>query len=174
MSRKFQRHNVDPLGGISFDQMGSRVVAGGYGAPTNSLAGYLPGCTYADFTNALMYLNTGTLASSTWTAITALANTAVVGVAAGYKVARGERVQVAASDTVATGLTTVVSAVAVPRAPTVKQLWFGASIGDQAGTPAAGSILITSYKPTAVNDCTPTAATDFTDSIKVNWVAVGT
>lgn len=100
---------------------------------------------------------------------------AVAGVAAGYKIARGEHTQVAASDTVVTGLTTVVAVIVTPRAPTVKQLWFGASIGDQAGTPAAGSILITSYKPTNnTNDSTPTAATDFTDNIKVSWIAVGT
>lgn len=97
-----------------------------------------------------------------------------IGVAAGYKVARGEHTQAAASDTVVTGLTTVVAVVIAPRTRTVKQLFFNASIGDQAGTPAAGSILITSQKPTAVNDVTPTAATDFTDNIKVNWVAIGT
>lgn len=101
-------------------------------------------------------------------------NLLAAGVAAGYKIARGEHTQVAASDTVVTGLTTVVAVVVSPRTPTVKQLLFGASIGDQAGTPAAGSILITSYKPTAVDNVTPAAATDFTDNIKVNWVAIGT
>lgn len=98
----------------------------------------------------------------------------VQGVAAGYKIARGEHTQVAASDTVVTGLATVVSVLASPRTRTVKQLFFNASPGDQASSPAAGSILITSQKPTAVNDVTPTAATDFTDNIVVDWVAVGT
>lgn len=97
-----------------------------------------------------------------------------LGVAAGYRVARGEHTQVAASDTVVTGLTTVVAVVASPRTRTVKQLFINASPGDQAGTPAAGSILITSQKPTAVNDVTPTAATDFSDNIVVDWVAIGT
>ncbi len=73
-----------------------------------------------------------------------------------------------------TGLATVVAVVVSPRTITVKQLFFQGSPGDQAGTPAAGSILITSKKPTAVNDVTPTAATDFTDSIVVDWIAVGT
>jgi hypothetical protein len=99
---------------------------------------------------------------------------AILGIAAGYKVARGENQQATASDTVVTGLATVVAVVISPRTVTVKQLFFAASIGDQAGTPAAGSILITSKKPTAVNDVTPVAATDFTDNIKVNWVAIGT
>ncbi len=111
--------------------------------------------------------------SATWLTL-ATGSTAVVGVAAGYKVARGEHQQATASDTVVTGLTTVVAVAIAPRTRTIKQLFFDASIGDQAGTPAAGSILITSEKPTAVNDVTPIAATDFTDNIKVNWIAVGT
>lgn len=99
----------------------------------------------------------------------------VQGVASGYKIARGVHTQAAASDTVVTGLATVVAAiVGFGGAPTVKQLFCAGSIGDQAGTPAAGSILITTYKPTAVNDVTPTAATDFTDNVKVAWVAIGT
>lgn len=99
----------------------------------------------------------------------------VHGVAAGYKVARGVHTQAAASDTVVTGLTTVVAVVAqFSSAPTVKQLHVSATIGDQAGTPAAGSILIRTYKPTSsTNDATPTAATDFTDNLGIAWVAVG-
>jgi hypothetical protein len=97
------------------------------------------------------------------------------GVGAGYKIARGLHTQVAASDTVVTGLATVVAViVAFGGAPTVNQLFCAGSIGDQAGTPAAGSILITTYKPTAVNDVTPIAATDFTDNVKIAWVAIGT
>lgn len=104
----------------------------------------------------------------------ALANPAV-GVAAGYKVARGVHTQVAASDTVVTGLTTVVAVVmSFSDLPTVKQLYCAATIGDQAGAPAAGSILTKTLKPTAVNDCTPTAATDFTENLKLGWVAIGT
>jgi hypothetical protein len=97
------------------------------------------------------------------------------GVAAGYKIARGVHTQVAASDTVVTGLATVVAVIATHgSAPTVKQLFCAGLIGDQAGTPAAGSILINTYKPTAVNDVTPTAATDFTDNVKIAWIAIGT
>lgn len=97
------------------------------------------------------------------------------GVAAGYKIARGVHTQVAASDTVVTGLATVVAVmVGFGGAPTVKQLFCAGSIGDQAGTPAAGSVLITTYKPTAVNDVTPTAATDFMDNVKIAWFAIGT
>jgi hypothetical protein len=102
-------------------------------------------------------------------------NLAAQGVAAGYKVARGVHQQAAAADTVVTGLATVVSVVACFRdAPTLKQMFVHASIGNQAGAPAAGSILITVKKPTAVDDVTPTAATDFTDNISYDWIAVGT
>lgn len=99
----------------------------------------------------------------------------VGGIGASYKVARGQHTQVAASDTVVTGLTTVVAVIASWESnPTVKQLFLAAAIGDQAGSPAAGSILLKTFKPTAVNDVTPTAATDFTDNLKVNWIAIGT
>lgn len=93
----------------------------------------------------------------------------------GYKIARGVHQQVAASDTVVTGLTTVVAVVVSWRdAPTLKQMFINASIGDQAGTPDAGSILIRTYKPTASGDVTPIAATDFSDDLSSNWIAVGT
>lgn len=101
--------------------------------------------------------------------------TAPAAVAAGYKIARGVHTQVAATDTIVTGLTTVIAVVAqFQSAPTVKQLLVAASVGDQAGTPAAGSILIKTFKPTAVNDVTPTPATDFTENLAIGWIAIGT
>lgn len=97
------------------------------------------------------------------------------GVAAGYKIARGVHVQVAAADTIATGLATVVAAVASFRdAPNIKQLFVECSEGDQVAAPVAGSIIISTFKPTAVNDVTPTAASDFTDNKKIGWIAIGT
>ena len=105
----------------------------------------------------------------------ALTGKGISGVGNGYRVARGVNVQVAASDTVVTGLTTVVAVVVSWRdAPTVKQMFVNASIGNQAGAPAAGSILIRTYKPTAVNDVTPIAATDFSENLATNWIAIGT
>lgn len=104
----------------------------------------------------------------------AVANPAA-GVAASYKIARGVHQQAAASDTVATGLTTVVAVVVSWRdAPTIKQMFVTASIGDQSAAPVAGSILIATYKPTATGNVTPTAATDFTDNLSTNWIAIGT
>lgn len=93
----------------------------------------------------------------------------------GKKIARGVHQQAAAADTIATGLATVVACGATWRdTPTLKQLFLTATIGDQAGAPAAGSIIVKSFKPTAANDVTPTAATDFSDNLSLNWWAIGT
>ena len=98
----------------------------------------------------------------------------VQGVSGGYKIARGQHTQVAAADTVVTGLSSVAAvAVSFDSAPTVKQLFVSGAIGDQAGAPAAGSVIISTFKPTAVNDVTPAAATDFTENLVIGWVAVG-
>lgn len=91
------------------------------------------------------------------------------GVAAGYKIARGSHQQAAASDTIATGLTTVVAVVLCWRdTPTAKQTFLTATIGDQAGTPAAGSFLSKTFKSTYA------AADDFTDNLTFYWIAIGT
>jgi hypothetical protein len=95
------------------------------------------------------------------------------GVAAGYKIARGRHTTVAASDTVVTGLATVVAVIATLESdPVDDPFMVSASIGDQAGTPAAGSVLIKTWKNTGGTDPTPAAATTF--SKVVNWIAVGT
>lgn len=95
------------------------------------------------------------------------------GVATGYKIARGQQTTVTASDTVVTGLATVVAVIAsLDSDPVDDPFMCSASIGDQAGAPAAGSILIKTWKNTGGTDPTPLAATTF--SKKVNWVAIGT
>lgn len=97
----------------------------------------------------------------------------IAGAAAGYRIARGQHTTVAASDTVVTGLATVVAVVAcLDSDPVDDPFMVTASIGDQAGTPAAGSVLIKTWKNTGGTDPTPAAATTF--SKKVNWIAVGT
>ncbi|MHB8916538.1 MAG: hypothetical protein ACYC4H_00810 [Desulfocucumaceae bacterium] len=95
------------------------------------------------------------------------------GVAAGYKIARGTLTPATASDTVVTGLATVVAAVAsLKGAPSLTHMFVAADIGDQAVAPAAGSILIKTYKPTGAADVTPIAAT--TPWSAVDWIAIGT
>lgn len=93
----------------------------------------------------------------------------VQGVGSGYKIARGVHLQVAASDTVATGLATVVAAfVSHVQSPTVKQTYVSTTIGDQDEAPPAGSILIEVWK----NPGTP--SDDLTENLSYNWIAVGT
>jgi predicted RecA/RadA family phage recombinase len=97
----------------------------------------------------------------------------VTSTAAGIKIARGQATTASASDTIATGLATVVAVVvSEDDAPVIGAEWTSASIGDQAGAPVAGSFLLKTWKPTAANDATPIAATTF--GKKVNWIAVGT
>lgn len=88
------------------------------------------------------------------------------------RVAYGQATTVAASDTIVTGLTTLTMAIAVLDSDPVDDPEMAtASIGDQAGTPAAGSFLLKTWKNTGGTDPTPAAATTF--SKKVNWIAIG-
>ena len=100
-----------------------------------------------------------------------------VGAANGNKaIVVGRHTQAAATDTIVTGLASVSACgVSFDSAPTVKQFMAAAQIGDQAGSPAAGSIYTKTFKPTNnTNDCTPIAATDFTDNVVLSWWAIGT
>lgn len=77
----------------------------------------------------------------------------------------------AASDTVTTGLTAVTLCVAsYDTNPDTPNLAVSCSIGDQAGTPAAGSVLIKSFKFDGTSGVV--AATAF--SKKINYIACGT
>lgn len=90
----------------------------------------------------------------------------------GMKQVCGQATTVAASDTIVTGLNKVVGVVAtfddnIGDNPE----WVTASIGDQAGAPAAGSFLLKTWQNTTGTDPTPVAATTF--GKKVNWIAFG-
>jgi len=77
-----------------------------------------------------------------------------------------------AADTVATGLTTVIACGAtLDDNPGDDPMLVSATIGDQAGAPVAGSIIVKTWKNTGGTDPTPLAATTF--SKKVNWWAYG-
>lgn len=91
----------------------------------------------------------------------------------GFNFVRGQHTTVAASDTIVTGLSHVIAAWAIlDDAPVAGAQHAQASIGDQAGTPAAGSILVKTWKATATADTALIAATTF--GKKVNWFAIGT
>ena len=88
------------------------------------------------------------------------------------KFARGQLTSVTGADTVVTGLATVVAVVAsLESDPTDNPFIITAQIGDQAGAPVAGSIIIKTWQNTAGTDPTPAAATTF--GKKVNWIAIG-
>lgn len=99
-------------------------------------------------------------------------NALVGGVAGGYKMARGVTAIGAASEDIATGLTTVVAAVvSLVGDPSLTHMYSSVTVGDQAGAPAAGSIRVKSWKPTGTGDVTPTAATS--TFANVAWIAIG-
>ena len=90
-----------------------------------------------------------------------------------FKFARGQATTVTAADTIVTGLSTVVAVVAsLEDDPVDDPFMVSAQIGNQAGAPAAGSIIVKTWKNTGGTDPTPAAASTF--GKKVNWIAVGT
>lgn len=99
-------------------------------------------------------------------------NLLVAGVAAGYKIARGVAA-ITGSGTVVTGLATVVAVIATPQSDPdgVALAAVSATIGDQAGAPAAGSVILKAWKVTAVDNATLIAATA---AKNINWIAIGT
>jgi hypothetical protein len=153
------------------------IIAEGATVPTNGTAGYAPGCVFfrrAGGANQQIYVNTGTAASCTFTALTPAGSSlgAVVGVATSYKLARGVS-SITGSGTVVTGLATVVAVVATMQADAslTNGTSVTATIGDQAGSPAAGSVILKVWKPTSSSDGTPVASAA---AVSVNWVAIGT
>lgn len=100
-----------------------------------------------------------------------LAN-ALAGTSAGKKFVAGQLTTVTAADTVVTGLATVIACGAtMDDNPGDDPMLVSATLGDQAGSPAAGSIIVKTWKNTGGTDPTPQAASTF--SKKVNWWAYG-
>lgn len=96
----------------------------------------------------------------------------ISGTSAGKKFVGGQITTASAADTVVTGLTTVIACGATyDDNPGDANDFVSATIGDQAGTPAAGSIIVKTWKSADGADVTPVAATAF--SKKVNWWAYG-
>lgn len=88
----------------------------------------------------------------------------------GGKIVHGQHTTVTAADTIVTGLGALAGVVATLDAdPADDPFLVTASIGDQAGAPAAGSFLLKTWKNTGGTDPTPVAATTF--ARKVNWIA---
>lgn len=116
----------------------------------------------------LMILPGGTVHLGAVDMTTQLSN-ALAGTAAGLKIAAGQHETVTASDTVVTGLATVLAVVvSLDDDPVADPGFVSATIGDQAGAPAAGSVIIKSWQTPGA----PAPATTF--GKKVNWIAFGT
>lgn len=163
----------DPTGIIVAKPITGRLQVFGTGAPSNSVAGYAPGCIYHRINGSsgtALYLNEGTVTSSTWVALgtTTIGTLGVTGVAAGYKLARGTGTLDGSNPTPVThGLTTIVAAVA-------------SLIGTAA--PGVGTSLLTceitgttfnvyAWKVTGAGDTTLIASTGVETFF---WIAVGT
>lgn len=161
-------NTLEDVGGDPVDM----VVAEATPGVTATGRGALHGALLIDTTNGDLYVNNGTPLAPSW-GLVLDSFPAIAGPSAGFSAVWGEHETVAAVDTVATGLSLVVGAWAVLEDdPGLDPLLVQASIGDQAGAPAAGSILVKSWKATAANDVTPIAATTFAK--KVRWLAIGT
>jgi predicted RecA/RadA family phage recombinase len=144
---------------VYWNPAGNPVVGtAGTGAFTNAFAS---GYTFAGYASA-----------AALTGDAAVQFIKVAGALSALRTVAGQAATVTASDTIVTGLTKVVGVVAtLDSDPGDDPQWATASIGDQAGAPAAGSFLLKTWKNTAGNDPTPLAATTFAK--KVNWIAFG-
>lgn len=141
--------------------IGSLTWTAGAVAPTSTAEP--AGSLYTRTDTAQIYVYDG----STWKTL------AVNGAASGYKIARGVASTASASDTIVSGLTTVVAVVCTLQTDAADDPFLATcSIGDQAGTPAAGSFLLKTWKNTSGSDPTPLASSTTTN--KVNWLAIGT
>ena len=134
----------------------------------------VPNGKHVDFESGAVLMLAGVdVTSNLSTAVAHPVTNPLAGPAAGKKMVHGQATTVTASDTVVTGLTTVERVIAsLEDTPVIGCDRAQATIGDQNGAPAAGSILIKTFCPTASGDATPKAATTF--GKKVNWVAIGT
>lgn len=104
---------------------------------------------------------------------TAVLNAAVPGVAAGYKIARGEVTLDGSNPTsVVTGLATVVAVVATLKAATTPgddPSWLSVNYG---GGVTAGTFDVYAYKNTGGTD--PTLVDSTNNAAVFSWIAIGT
>ena len=147
-----------------------------YAAGTSALISNTPGVATAskisplDVNKAMDAVRTAQLLIGTSGAEVDKTNV-VIGVAGGYKIARGSTALDGSNPTpVTTGLATVVAAVVSLRGSSAPAL--GTSVLTQANTNwGTGALSVYGWKPTGAGDCTLTASTG-TETF--DWIAVGT
>ncbi len=147
----------------------------GTGVPTNGVAGFVQGALFYNIKAAslatALYINSGTVSSATWSAISNFLGTAAIGVAAGYKIARGVTALDGSNPTpVTTGLSTVVAATVSLEGTAAPGV--GTSVLTVASTNyATGALAVYAWKVTATGDCTLIASTG---AENFEWIAIGT
>ena len=95
----------------------------------------------------------------------------LLGAGSEIRIVAGLHTTVTATDTIVTGLSKVLGAIASYETDVADpNTYVQAAVGDQAGAPAAGSIIVKSWKTTG-SDPTPVAADAFAK--KVSWLAFG-
>jgi len=170
MSQSFRKGYADPQGKIVEVPQYGITYAAGTTVPGDGTAGYAPGCIFQDLDGAAgaqLYVNEGSLASSAFKALPSQAGAVanpLNGVAAGYKVARGVTALDASNPTpVATGLTTIVAAVACLQKTTT--LGTNTAFVTVDFTGSDGTLNLYGWVA---------AGTASTGTESVNWIAFGT
>lgn len=162
MSNKGRPQYSDPKGVIQQGFDGNAIECEGSVVPANGQGGFAPGCVFYKRGAAggvARYYNLGTALSCQFS----LSSSGVLG-ATGVAVVTGTL-------DVPTGLATVTSALATLQDDaSLNGTIVTATVGNQAGAPAAGSIRLKVWKPTGAGDCTPIAAVL---AKSVNWAATG-
>lgn len=111
----------------------------------------------------------GDVTTATLTLGSASMANAIVGAAAGYKIARGSQIATATA-LVTTGLTTVVNFAVTPIAASTTTIRAAPMVSAKAAA-TAGKLNIYRWKPTSA---TNTAAAAATTAGTVSWIAIGT
>lgn len=175
MSKRMEVGFVDPKG-IIINQPGrGALFASGTVVPGNGSSGYAPGCLFLKINGTVgtqLYLNEGTVTSSTFNAMASgLGLGAVLGVAAGYKLARGITALDGSNPTpVTTGLATVVSANVTLEGNTAPGLNTSVLTLDAVNY-GSGALSVYAWKPTGAGNPTLIASTG-TENFE--WIAIGT
>lgn len=175
MSKRFEVGFVDPKGIIINKPGVGGLFAVGTTVPGNGTTGYAPGCIFLDTDAAAgsqFWINEGSVTSCTFRQIASAVTTfGVVGVAAGYRLARGTIALDGSNPTpVTTGLTTVVSATVTLEGNAAPGVGTSVLTLDPVNY-ASGALSVYAWKPTSSANPTLIASTG---TEVFEWVAVGT
>lgn len=162
MSNKERPQYADQKGAIQLGFDGNILIAEKQFLPTNGTSGYAPGCILfirGVSGDIARYSNLGTALSCNFALGTGISSR--LGLAA-----------VTGTLDVVTGLTIVTTViVTLQEDANLNGMWVTATIGNQSGAPASGSIRISVWKPTSSGDVTPIPSIV---AKNIQWFAAGT